>query len=282
MQAVGGMEAAIDLYESCIVPLLIANCSTWMDMKKEAEDKLDSLQDLFGRVLLKMPQSTPRLAIRGALGLLGMRFRVYQEKVLLVKDIKEQEEDCLAKQVLEEQVRMGWPGLAVEVQEICHLTGLPDITKKEKSDIKETMQLSHLKCLKEEMTEVKLDRMKNTDMRARRSYTKWNLEMCRMVFRLESYQFECRGNMPTRYGRDLICRACRPQEQKEQEQGAQEQEQGIQEQEREPCIEDQEHLECCPGYAELWEGLGPATEESRVKYFMRVKLKRLKQQQNST
>jgi hypothetical protein len=213
MQAVGGMEAAIDLYESCIVPSLIANCSTWMEMKKEAEEKLDSLQDLFGRVLLKMPQSTPRMAIRGALGLLGMRFRVYQEKVLLVKAIKEQEEDCLAKQVLEEQVRMGWPGLAGDVQEICQLTGLPDITKPdiniEKSDIKEAMQLSHLKYLKEHMTGVKLESMKTTDMRARRSYTKWNLEMCRMAFRLESHQFECRGNMPTRYGRDLICRACR-------------------------------------------------------------------------
>ena len=171
------------------------------------------------------------------------------------------------------------------MQEICQLTGLPDITKQdiniEKSNIREAMQLSHLKYLKEQMTGMKLERLKNTDLRARRSYTKWNLEMCRMAFRLESYQFECRGNMPTRYGRDLICRACLPQEQKEQEQGIQEREQGIQEQEREPCIEDQEHIECCPDYAELWEGIEPATEESRVKYFMRVQLKRLKQQQNS-
>ena len=35
----------------------------------------------------------------------------------------------------------------------------------------------------------------------------------------------------------------------------------------------------CKGYSELWDGLGPATEESRVKYFMRVQNKRLKQQQ---
>ena len=107
MQAVGGMEAAIDLYESCIVPSLITNCATWMEIQKESEDRLDDLQDLFGRVLLKLPQSTPRLAIRGALGLLGSRWRVYQEKVLLVKAIKEQEDGCLAKEVLEEQVRMG-------------------------------------------------------------------------------------------------------------------------------------------------------------------------------
>ena len=40
-------------------------------------------------------------------------------------------------------------------------------------------------------------------------------------------------------------------------------------------------MEVCPGYGELWNGLGPATEESRVMYFMIVKIKRLKQQQNS-
>ena len=110
VQAVGGMEAAIDIYESCIVPSLIANCATWLEIQKESEDRLDDLQDLFGRVLLKMPQSTPRLAIRGALGLLGSKWRVYQEKVLLVKAIKEQEDGCLAKEVLEEQVRMGCQG----------------------------------------------------------------------------------------------------------------------------------------------------------------------------
>ena len=55
MQSVGGMEAAIDMNESCIVPLLIANCSTWLDIKKDTEDRLDGLKNLFGQVLLKIP-----------------------------------------------------------------------------------------------------------------------------------------------------------------------------------------------------------------------------------
>jgi hypothetical protein len=38
----------------------------------------------------------------------------------------------------------------------------------------------------------------------------------------------------------------------------------------------------CPGYSELWEGLGPASPETTVRYFMRVKMKRLKQQQKTT
>ena len=65
--------------------------------------------------------------------------------------------------------------------------------------------------------------------------------------------------MPTRYGRDLRCRGSNPglqagqgqeREQGDQEQEDQEQEQGEQEQ-----IESQEHLESCPGYSELWQGL---------------------------
>ena len=126
--------------------------------------------------------------------------------------------------------------------------------------------------MKEEMNGVKLERMKNSDMRNRRSYTKWPVDMCRMAFRLESQQFDCRANMPNRYNRDLICRACRPQRDQSKDQ---------KEHEEHEKQEDQEHLEVCPGYSELWAGLGPASEESRVKFFMRVQNKRIKQQQNN-
>ena len=85
--------------------------------------------------------------------------------------------------------------------------------------------------------------------------------------------------MPNRYSRDLICRACRPLSEPSKEQ--KEQEPSKEQKEQEPCVEDQEHLEVCTGYSELWDGLGPATEESRVKYFMRVQNKRLKQQQHN-
>ena len=103
MQAVGGLGAAIDLYESCIVTSLLANCSTWTEIKKKTEEDLDALQDLFCRVLLQVPQSTPRLSARAAPGLLGpmgMSWRIKQKKVLLVLALKQQEEDCLAS----------WPG----------------------------------------------------------------------------------------------------------------------------------------------------------------------------
>ena len=61
----------------------------------------------------------------------------------------------------------------------------------------------------------------------------------------------------------------------------QEQEQD-REQEQEPeQIESQEHLECCTGYKELWEGLGAYSLLSRCRYFQRVQIKRLQQKKKS-
>ena len=70
----------------------------------------------------------------------------------------------------------------------------------------------------------------------------------------------------------MVCRACSPRQ--EQEHGDKEQEERKQEQNE----KNQGRLKVCPGYSEIWSGLGPATEELRVQYFMRVKIKRLKQQ----
>ena len=171
------------------------------------------------------------------------------------------------------------------------LTGLPDASNKnislDKTAVKEAIKIHHLQYMKDNMRGQKLELMKRTDMRERRSYTKLRVDECRMAFRLEVFQFECRANMPTRYKRDLRCRACGPddeEQEKEQETAAEQEEQEEEEQQQQQkdmVIENQEHIEVCPGYSELWNGLGPYSEQSRLKYFMRVKLKKLQQQQKS-
>ena len=48
-------------------------------------------------------------------------------------------------------MRVGWPGLILEVQEICRISGLPDIMQRgiclDKTQIKEAMKVSHLMYL---------------------------------------------------------------------------------------------------------------------------------------
>ena len=189
-------------------------------------------------------------------------------KLLLSQAIRKQEDGGLAREVWEEQVEMSWPGLANEVTHICKEIGLPDASRQEvtKEEIKKAIQYHHVTALKLELTGEKLKCMARSDVRTRRSYTGWGLLECRMAYRLETEMFICRANMPSMFGRDLTCRACTP----DAEQGAA------------GPVEDQDHLEVCPGYASQWVGLGPMTARTRVQYFMRVdKIRRSKANQGS-
>ena len=90
--------------------------------------------------------------------------------------------------------------------------------------------------------------------------------------------------MPPLYGRDLRCWTCSPQDQSEDQEQRETQEQRANQEQTEDQEQieeqDQEQIESCPGYRELWEGLGPYTPRSRLQYFIRVKLKRLQQRQS--
>ena len=99
--------------------------------------------------------------------------------------LQQQDEGCLAKEVLQEPVQMGWPGLRLEVQAICREISLPDATCEtvmiKKEAIKEAILLHHHQHLKQEMNGKKLEKMARTGMRRRREYTKFGVEDCRMA-----------------------------------------------------------------------------------------------------
>ena len=90
---------------------LLSNCGTWTEINKKEIKLLDEHQDTFVRALLQLPLSTPKASLRAAFGLLGMAWRVKEAKVLMVMAIRGQEEGGLAREVLEEQLAMGFPGL---------------------------------------------------------------------------------------------------------------------------------------------------------------------------
>ena len=207
MQSVGGCQFALDLYEACIVSSLLSNAGTWVEISDESVKLLDKLQDTFGKVLLALPASAQGASLRAALGLVGMKWRVWEAKIALLQAIRSQEEGGLAKEVLNEQIDMSWPGLAKEVRGICKEIHLPDASIKDvdKEEIKKAIKYDHLKSLKQELKGDKLKEMANSDVSTRREYTSWGLLECRMAYRLETRMFVCRANMPTLYKRDLTC-----------------------------------------------------------------------------
>ena len=64
MQAVGGMIAAWELWEKAMVPSLLSGAGTWAGATVKEYKKCDKLQDMFWRVMLEVPESCPRVALR--------------------------------------------------------------------------------------------------------------------------------------------------------------------------------------------------------------------------
>ena len=145
LQICGGMMGALDIFNMAICPSLLANCGMWTNVNKETIKKLDVIQNLFVKVLLRLPSSTVLPSYRAETSLLGMKWRIWEEKLLLVKAIKMLEDDVLAKEVFKQQLEMDWPGLTREAREICQAIGLPDVctVKVTKHDIQEAVFYDH-------------------------------------------------------------------------------------------------------------------------------------------
>ena len=87
MQALGGMMAAWELWEKAMVPSLLSGAGTWVGATGNEYDRCDKLQEMFWRVMLEVPESCPRIALRAETRMIGMKYRVWQCKLLLIKRI---------------------------------------------------------------------------------------------------------------------------------------------------------------------------------------------------
>ena len=272
MQICGGMVGAINLFEACIVPRLLANSGVWVEISNSAIKKLDATQHLFVQALLRLPSSTVLPSYRAETGLIGFKWRIWESKILLAAAILEQEETVLARQVMDQQLEAGWPGLGQEVAAICQEVGLPNILQKQvdKKTIKEAIFFHHLKDLKREMKQFeKLDDISNGDFRKTQPYMKeFSLEFCRMGFRLRTKQFRCRVNMPKLYGGVLWCHSCSTGPEDGPGGGPAPQ-------------ESQAHLEQCVAYTHLREDKDvELCFKDKCKYFMELSVEREKRKWN--
>ena len=121
MQVMGGMMAAWELWERAIIPSLLSGAGNWIGSGggKEAIDLCDKVQNFYWRVVLSVPESCPKIALRAETRMISMKHRIWQEKLMLMKRIKIQSLETLSRKVLEEQKQRKWPGLTREVSRIC-------------------------------------------------------------------------------------------------------------------------------------------------------------------
>ena len=207
MQAIGGMMAAWELWEKALVPSLLSGAGTWFGKKncKAAIDLCDKIQDFFWRIMLAVPESCPKLALRCEAGMIGMKWRIWEAKLLLLQRIKHQDKSVLCKQVYEEGKENGWPGLWGEVKEICEEVGIPDLNENyaTKVMIKEAIFENHYENMKAELegSTGKLADIKDEDFRKAQEYfNDKSIYTCRMAFKIRSKMVpEIPGNFKNKF-----------------------------------------------------------------------------------
>ena len=133
-----------------------------------------------------------------------MEERIWLEQINLVAVILHRTEpNNYSRQILEEQLLMGWEALAKEAKELCVQLGLPDVSQKDihREDIKAAVMYHNVKKLKEEMGPLKkLDLIKYTDCRKMAPYmTEKSLENSRLEFLWLTDMLDSRTTMSKKY-----------------------------------------------------------------------------------
>ena len=256
MQCIGGMRAAWVLWERALVPKLLSGAGTWFGGEcKEAIDVCDGVQNFFWRVMLGVPESCPKIALRCETRMIGMQWRIWQEKILLLQRIKKQDEATLSRQVYEEGKIMGWPGLGSEVADICQKIGIPNINDSfvSKKEVKEALFNHHYSDMKKELEKSKkLKDIQNEDFTEIQPYfNEKSVESTRMAFKVRCMMVpEIPNNFKDKYKKKengLICSYC-----------------------DEGQVMSQSHCLVCPAWAEQREGLDLTSIVDMATFFRKL------------
>ena len=149
-----------------------------------------SLQEFYWKIILKLPDSCPKLALRCETFSRGIKWRIWEEKCLLLIRIQNLEEGSLALKVYEEAEKQGWPGLGRDVRNICNNIKIPNINlhKISKEDVQKAISKSHFEDMMTQFeSSSKLQDIKNSNFNEMQSYfNDRNLEKSRVKFKIRT------------------------------------------------------------------------------------------------
>ena len=103
--SVGGLKAGLEFFEMALLPSLLYNADTWVDIDSKAEIKLEKLQNSMFRYLFGVPDSTPKPILRFDLGNLSMIERVHVRNLNLLYHLKNLEPGSLGAEFYNQQVQ---------------------------------------------------------------------------------------------------------------------------------------------------------------------------------
>ena len=204
-EVMGSIKTGILLYETCLIPFLLSNSSTWLKISKKDEDRLIKLQNLFLNKLLGVFKC-PAVLMHFDLAMIIMPLRILKSKLLLYHHILTLPSESLALKILKTQQRLNIYSLRDEVAPFLAKHEVSDVNtyskEKWKLFVKRNISLDNRNYLLEQAKRFKkLDPLELSceEYRMKDYFSNLNLADARLKFRIRS---KCVNTCRTMYPSD--------------------------------------------------------------------------------
>ena len=126
-EVTGGIVTGLQLWESCVVPYILNNSSTWLDIRQSDKNILNKLQSLFLNTLLNT-FNCPIPLMYLDLNILTMPMRILSSKLTLYHHIACLPERSVSKKIMKIQEDLNFPSLYEEISEFLTKHEIIDVT----------------------------------------------------------------------------------------------------------------------------------------------------------
>ena len=228
---------AMTLISSCFKQKFKHGCEVWDELTQTETITVNRLiPDTFKRIL-EVPKSTPTCAVIHELGIIDLDLEIEMERILLANDVKNMDNNRVAKKLFESMYSKRIPGYCVRVEEALKTFGIDDFEYFQdisncRDDLKGLLVEIQSKRLIEGMLKLsKTDMLLSNydyDGKMKRYLSELSFHEARIVFLLRTRMFPTKENFPKRWSDSSLCAFC--------------------------CeVETDRHLFSCSGYLDLHE-----------------------------
>ena len=212
MSSTGNSLSAIKLFEAQVIPALLHNSETWIDITETHIADLESFQEKFMRKLMRSAGSTPKAILHWDSGLKLMRWRIAEKKLRFLMKIMDKEGLNIAKVAVLNEVLLDLKGLAYECRKISEQIGLPDVmyTSVSKYEIRRAINQADLNEKRKDMEESKKCGDRLTDNPDDNTYLSYMpLPIARIYFKYRARSIAgVKVNNKGSFKANLNCRFC--------------------------------------------------------------------------
>ena len=249
----GTSLTAIKLFEAQVIPALLFNCESWIDLSESHINDLQGFQDNFLRKLMHLPISTPKAILHWDGSMQGMRWRIAVRKLQFLRKLMKKEITNICRRAVANETIMGVKGLGHECMVIAKQVGLPDLRYNEvsKGEIKRAVLKHSREVTKREVEDSrKVGDRAEGDKNHNNYLSFMSLSNCRIWMRVRARSIKGVKVNNKRSFVNLSCRFCATDTE-----------------------ESQEHLETCNGCKFERRNLNMSSLMGRVNFWRRMTTK---------